>query len=155
MQSLELLNPNLIKINMEALNRNEVLKKIAKLLVESGNVKESYVEALLEREKNYPTGLPTESVGVAIPHADTEHVIKPAIAIAVLKEPIEFKAMSNPNEEVKVKIVFMLAIKDPDEQIKLLQSLIEIFQDKELLLKIASAESAQDLITLIKKDSIN
>ncbi|HHW03815.1 MAG TPA: PTS sugar transporter subunit IIA [Thermoanaerobacterales bacterium] len=149
MPELNFLNPELIEIDAEAEGKEEIIKKLAKLLISKGYAKESYLEAILEREKVFPTGLPTEGVGVAIPHADIKHVIKPAIAVAILKNPVQFNVMGNPEEKVSVKIIFMLAITDPNVQLKLLQDLMEVFQNKHLLLKLAVSKDVDTVLKLM------
>ncbi len=132
----ELLKEELIVINMKAKDSNEAIGKLAQVLYKNAFVKESYIKAVQDREKNFPTGLPTEGVGVAIPHTDVEHVNTPAMAIAVLEEPVTFKMMGMIEEKVKVQILFMLAIKESKTQIKLLQRLMNVFEDREILEKI-------------------
>ncbi len=132
----ELLREELIVIDMKAKNSNEAIGKLAQVLYKNAFVKESYIKAVQDREKNFPTGLPTEGVGVAIPHTDVEHVNTPAMAIAVLEEPVTFRMMGMIEEKVKVQILFMLAIKESKTQIKLLQRLMNIFEDREILEKI-------------------
>lgn len=148
MPELNLLNPELIEIDVEAKTSRDVLERLAKLLTSKGYTKESYLEAVIEREKVFPTGLPTEAVGVAIPHADIKHVNKPAIAMAVLRNPVKFQVMGNPDEEVDVKLVFMLAITDPNIQLKLLSDLTEMFQNKQLLLKLVNSTNIKTIISL-------
>ncbi|SHM83599.1 PTS system, galactitol-specific IIA component [Caldanaerovirga acetigignens] len=151
MQEFNLLNEELILIRLEAEKREEVLKALANLLISSGYVKESFLEAILEREKVFPTGLPTEGVGVAIPHADIIHVVKPAIAIGVLNKPVKFSIMGNPEEEVDVKLVFMLAINEPTMQINLLKSLVSLFQDKKLLHQLSETKNKKELISILSR----
>ena len=152
----ELLKEELIVINMKAKNSDESINKLAKILYEKGFVKESYIQGILEREKNFPTGLPTEGVGVAIPHTDAEHVNNPAIAIAVLEKPVAFKMMGGAIEqEVEVQILFMLAIKESKTQIELLQKLMNIFQDKKILESIQKSltpAEIKDNFSVVTKD---
>ena len=70
-EPMELLKEKLIFIDVEAKDREEAIGKMAKELYKKGYVKESYINAILDREKVFPTGLPTEEVGVAIPHTDS------------------------------------------------------------------------------------
>lgn len=153
MLDLKLLNPNLVMVNIEAKTKAEALGKLAGRLIGEGYVKESYLQAILEREKVFPTGLPTEGYGVAIPHTDVEHVIKPAIALGILKNPVKFTIMGDTdlNNQVDVKILFMLAIKESHMQLKLLQDIMEIIQDRELLDKIARAEDVKSLLQLTEQ----
>ncbi len=148
MLDLKLLDRDLVMLNLEANTQTEALEKLAARLFEVGYVKETYAKAILEREKVFPTGLPTEGYGVAIPHTDVEHVIKPAIALGILQKPVKFNLMGDldPNNQVDVQILFMLAIKEPHMQLKLLQDIMEIIQDSELLNKMVKAEDVKTLI---------
>src|SRR5699024_10862301 len=118
----------------------EVLEFMANELVDKGYVKPSFLEGVLEREKNYPTGLDTGDIKVAIPHTDSEHVLKSCISVAVLKETVVFKDMGDPNGKVDVDIVFMLAIAEPKNQVPILTKLMSIFSDKELLNNIYNSD---------------
>ena len=58
---------NLIVIKSNKTTREEVLKELSEAAIAAGYAKEGYYEALLEREKNYPTGLHIPEIEVAIP----------------------------------------------------------------------------------------
>ena len=66
----------------------DVLRATAAELFAEGYVKESYSDAIIEREKKYPTGLPTGEICVAIPHTDPEHVNDAAICLSILEKPV-------------------------------------------------------------------
>jgi len=156
MQQTTLINADIIMLNLENVDKTKVLTVMANRLIDKGYVKESYLPAVLNREEEYPTGLPTNGVGVAIPHADTKHVLKPGIAVATLKDPVKFNVMGNPEQEIDVKLLFMLAIKEPEVQVNILKKLVSIFQAKELLIKLISIncekELADILNSLLNKD---
>ncbi|QZY55226.1 PTS sugar transporter subunit IIA [Crassaminicella profunda] len=143
-----MLNEEVVAINVSVESREQLLHFMADMLKKEGYVKETYAEAILQREEKFSTGLPTEKFGVAIPHTDAVHVNEPMISIVTLKEPIQFLEMGNPDGEVDVKIVFMLAMKDSDTQVKLLTNLMGIVQNQELLKEIYEANKEQ-LILLI------
>lgn len=124
---------SLILKDIDVNSREELLRTMATNLFRKGLVKKSFIEAVIEREKTFATGLPTNSVSVAIPHTDSEHVNKKAISVAVLKEPVNFGVMGEMNVETPVQIVFMLAIDKKDSHLVLLQKLMEIFQNAEEL----------------------
>lgn len=137
-------------INLEDTGKIEVLKKMADRLCKEGYVKESYIQGILKREKIFPTGLQAEGCGVAIPHTDVEHVNSPMIAVATLKNTVEFNMMGGERDDkVDVKIIFMLAMKDGNAQLALLQKLMEIIQDRELLEKICREDEIDSLVSLI------
>ena len=86
-------NESVILLDVEGDNKEEVLATIGNNLVERGLVKESFVPAIIKREGEFATGLPTAGVSVAIPHTDVEHVNKKTISVAVLKNPVDFVIM--------------------------------------------------------------
>ncbi|KYD04369.1 PTS sugar transporter subunit IIA [Geobacillus sp. 44B] len=136
---------SLILKDVNVNNREELLKIMAINLFEKGLVKESFIEAVIEREKNSATGLPTNGVSVAIPHTDSEHVNKNAISVAILKEPVKFGVMGERSAETPVQIVFMLAINKEDSHLVLLQKLMGIFQNKEELQFLMSEENRTNI----------
>ncbi len=80
------INEATILLNVEANSKEDVLEQMGQNLVELGRVKESFISAITAREDEYPTGLPTAGVAVAIPHTDVEHVREKTISIATLKK---------------------------------------------------------------------
>jgi PTS system galactitol-specific IIA component len=93
----------------------------------------------------YPTGLQARMAGVAIPHTDTDHVLKPAIAIATLAEPVTFQMMATPDEKVQVEIVIMLAVHDAKLVIPVLRKVIFILENDEALVAMKNAETKTDI----------
>lgn len=151
MDSVHAEKPGFVGMNIDTQDKAAALKSLSDLFLANGFTKESYYQAVLAREEVFPTGLPTETVGVAIPHTDTIHVNRPGIAIGVLKDTIKFGMMGYPEEEVDVKILFMLAIKDPEMQIKLLQDLTELFSDAALMDTVATSRDPETIVALVQK----
>ena len=137
-------------IELEANSKEEALRLLGSRLIEQGYVKEDFIESLLEREKNYPTGLPTEPFGVAIPHTDGDRVHKSTVAFASLKNPVKFLMMGTDDKLVEVKLIFMLALKSPDDQLEMLQKLMELIQDPEMVSKLVQVKSADELNGLVE-----
>lgn len=145
-----LINIDHIQVNLHAEDQFAAIKMAAKPLVEKGFVKEGFIEAVMEREKTFPTGLPT-SIGVALPHTDAKHVLKEGISLVTLKKPVIFLGMGNPKEEVSVEIIFLLAINDPERQLGVLQTMITIIQNEKVLQKIKGAKNAKSIYNLINQ----
>lgn len=127
-----------IVTNLACEKKEEVLKTLSELLLKQGFVKEGFYDALLAREKEFPTGLNTDLLGVAIPHTNPDLVATDSLCLAILKEPVIFNEMTNPLGEVKVKVVFLLALTDATKHLKILQRVIEIIKDKETLKELLS-----------------
>ncbi len=103
-------NESLILEFDKPMTDREVLSAMTDYLCEKGIVKDTYKQAILEREQSFPTGLKTGGINVAIPHADICHVNEAAICVAVLKTPAPFRAMDEPDNDVPVSLVIMLAL---------------------------------------------
>lgn len=69
-----LLEKDLIFTEQNFNNRMEIFKFLNENLINLGYVKDSFLEGLVDREKNYPTGLKTSVCGIAIPHTDSIHI---------------------------------------------------------------------------------
>lgn len=147
----EELDKSVIVPDLEAKTWEDVMKNLGQKLIDAGYSKESYIDALIAREKDFPTGLDIDGLGVAIPHTDVSHVNKAGIAIGVLKEPVTFIQMGTDDEEVQVKLIFMLAVTDPNAHIDELQRIIEIIQDKGVLGKLFTVTDKETIIEVIKE----
>lgn len=139
------IHEDLIRVREAVDSKEEIIRILGGLLFEQGYVKESYTQAVLDREIVYPTGLKARVTGVAVPHTDTEHVNKPAVAIATLQEPVIFHGMGMPETEVTVHIVMMLAIHHPKLVVDILRKVILVLEDDEALEKMLAAESALEI----------
>lgn len=145
------LDENLIMPDLKAESSEEVFQQLGGLLVSEGYCKSSYVQALTERENDFPTGINMGNIGIAIPHTDKEHVIKGAVAIGVLKEPVHFYQMGTNDENVEAKLIFMLAVKDPKEHLVFLQRILMVLQDQEVLKQLIETKNKQEIISIIKE----
>ncbi|MHA1450447.1 MAG: PTS sugar transporter subunit IIA [Candidatus Hodarchaeales archaeon] len=142
----------LISRGLKVSNANQAIKKLGKLLVQGEYVKDSFIENAIKREKEFATGLPLNGeINVAIPHTDIEYVNKPAIAVGILDTPVEFNVMGSPDKLIQVSVVFLLAIKESDRQLKMLKMLAEFFERPELLLKITAALTDEEIVELLSE----
>lgn len=130
----------------------DVIAKLSALLEQTGDVKPSFCEAVLERERSMPTGLELDGeIHAAIPHADVEHVLNPALAMAVLRQPVTFKCMVEPEKDLNVGLVFLLAMNEPKKQVEMLQQVATILQNPELIQSLSTAKSSKEVMDLIAK----
>ncbi len=139
-----------IRVGVEAKDCSAALRYMGTVLYEAGYVKKSYIEAIITREKNFPTGLPTGEYSVAIPHTDSCHVTTSMIAIGILKYPVKFKNMGDSNDEVSVKIIFMLAMNNSENQLKLLSAFMGNLQDQSLLKNLAESKDVASVVKLVE-----
>lgn len=132
-------------------SKEEVLKIMAEKLYDLGYVKESYIQAIQDREANYPSGLPMEDLKIAIPHTDAEHVNQSIICFARLKNPVEFSVMGEPSTKIPVKLISMFALKEKKKIGDLLETLIITYQDNSVLHALDNAVDDDELFKLLKE----
>jgi PTS system galactitol-specific IIA component len=144
------IDEKIILVEEPVKDKEEIIRKLGGLLESNGFVKESYTQAVYDRELVYPTGLKARVTGVAVPHTDTTHVIKPAVAIATLKAPVIFNGMGAPETEVSVDIVLMLAINDPKQVVNVLRKVIFVIEDDEALKKLQSAKTKTEVKNIMQ-----
>jgi len=148
---VDLLKPEHVLIGFRASTAREVIYKLARPLVQSGHVAPAFAKDVWEREQKFPTGLPTQPLAIAIPHADPDHVNKTAIGIGILRSPVRFKQMGSDSSLLTVRIVFLLAVKEREKQVELIQQLVTVIQNQSLLEKLATAKDTQEVVDLIRK----
>lgn len=135
-------------------NREAAIKKLADQFIKKSLVKESFYQAILDRESNYPTGLAISGTGVAIPHTDAIHIKKSQVGFMSLAEPVIFKDMVDDQNEIEINAIFMLGLQKSEEQIETLQKLIDLFQNEALLNEILSCSNNRDFKRIMKKADI-
>ena len=100
----DLLEADRVELNAQVATKEEALDKLAELLHKSGTVtdKEAFLADIHAREALGSTGI---SEGVAIPHAKSDAVAKPAISAITVPGGVDFQARDGKNS----RILFMIA----------------------------------------------
>lgn len=155
MNILDFLVPSSVALHYEAGDSKEVITHLGKLLFDAGYVRDSFVDAALDRESRLPTGLPLSGdVNAAIPHTEVEHVLKPGLAMATLSTPVTFQNMVSPEEAVPCQLVFVMALDQPKAQIEMLQEIAGILQNPAVINSLMSANSFEDIQNTFSKDRL-
>ena len=150
MKIKDYLSQETVQIGLEVGSSEEVIRILGGKLRDLGYVKEDFIEAALERERNMPTGLPLGGdYNAAIPHVDIDYVNQSALGLATLKEPVVFYNMVENQKEVPCQLVIMLALDKPKAQIEMLQSAAALLQSPDLIKEIMQAESAAELLEML------
>lgn len=144
-----------IILNGSAQTKEEALTDIAQLMLTKESVNDKFLENVLKREEVYPTGLLVNGVGIAIPHTDSEYVKKSQLGFMSLKTPVVFNEMGTLDKEVKVSLIFMLALKEAHEQLSMLQQLIEMFQNEEVISSLLKITDEEEFIQLMSNHNLN
>ncbi|KXY68729.1 BglG family transcription antiterminator [Bacillus paranthracis] len=99
--------PFLVFLQQEVEHRYELIEKLARSLYEKGYVEKEYIENAIARDRMSAT---TIGAGVAIPHGSPKLIQESVIAVATLKEPLDWGVE-------KVSLVFMLAVKSDGKEV--------------------------------------
>lgn len=143
-------DPKLIQIGIDAASRDDALKLVARPLVDLGFVTESYPGLVCEREREYPTGLPTRGAPVALAHADAEGgVTGDHIAVGILREPVAFRSMEDMDEQLSVRIVFVLAMASAHAHLEMLTSMMQLIKNERLLVSLLDMDSAEEVCSAL------
>ena len=145
------LDSRLITVSMDVDSKDGIMENMGGRFVELGYCRSSYIQALKDREVEFPTGIDIDGVGVAMPHTDVSHVNRAGIGIATLKKPVAFVHMATDDTLVPVRVVFMLAVDDPQRHLEKIQDILAVIQDKKTLEIIMKAEKPEDIINIIKE----
>ncbi len=133
-------------------DRETLLRQMAGRMARYGYVKEGFLESILRREEEYPTGLCVHSAQfhMAIPHADPEFVNTDAVAAAVLEKPVAFRRMDERGQEVAVSLVILLAIREPGEHMQMLAGAVRMLQDADRAERLMNAASGRELMRYLQ-----
>lgn len=142
------IDEDLVLPNYEAQDRQQVLKELGKRVLAKGYINEQFIEKLLEREEEFPTGL--EMVyPIAIPHVGG-NCIQSFLALAILKKPVTFFAMDGTGKELPVSLVFMLGITNPPDQVGVLKKFIFTFREEKNLRELLELQDKKEILKLLE-----
>lgn len=136
----------------EGMTWQELLQKMSDEAIAKGWAKDGFAEAILTRESKYATGLHASACDIAIPHADAEWTIEPAMVAAILDTPVAFEPMGGMGDQVQARFVFMLVIPDAAAHIDFLQAIAGYIEDDALLGKLCESKDITELIDYLKEN---
>lgn len=145
-------NKDFVLVDFEAEDSDAVIQALAERLHAARLVEAEYGAATIERERHHATGLPTRPFPIAFPHADADGVVESALAVATLKRPVGFRNMADPDEELPVELVIMLANKSPEEQIATLRLLAELFGEPEKLAELRNLATDEGIAEWLREE---
>lgn len=131
-----------IKTGQESVSKEEAITAAGKLLHELGYVNESYIPAMLEREKTVSTYM---GLGVAIPHGTSEakdEVKKTGIVMLQYPEGVDFG-------DEKAYLVFGIA-GIGNEHLDLLAKIGTVIEEEENLDKLKKATTPEEILKMFQ-----
>lgn len=133
---------------LDVISAADALGKIATCGYQLDLVEQTWLDAVVDREKEFPTGLPTP-IPVAIPHTDSKYVKASGIGYFRLAQPVTFGEMGSTDSTVEVSIIIPLLITDPKAQVDLLMSVVTAVQDIEFMKKLMDSDDPKEIERLL------
>ncbi|CQR47293.1 putative licABCH operon regulator [Paraliobacillus sp. PM-2] len=135
------IDPAFVFLQMDSTHRFELIEHLANQLYTNGFVEADYAHQALLRERTSAT---TIGGGIAIPHGDPGLVKQSTIAVATLKQPIEWDGEN-------VSLVFMLAVKNENDinRRALFQRLTLLAEQPSLVQKLVKEKNKEQFLTNI------
>lgn len=139
-----------VQIGTNACNKKEIIKEISLLAKNCSSLDEisagEIEDALLAREQVVSTGL---TGGIAIPHCSFDGLEDFVVGLLIAENPLDFEALDGSDSKL---FFFIIGPKDNrNRHIKILSSISKMSKDKDLVKKITSSRSVDDVKTLISR----
>ncbi|MEZ9015834.1 fructose-specific PTS transporter subunit EIIC [Vibrio lentus] len=141
-----LINQDLIKLSLSANSKEDVFKELIDVLYAQGRIsdKVQFLADIKAREEQGNTGF---EEGIALPHAKSAAVIKPAVVIGVQQQGIEYGA----DDGQPSKLFFMIASPDggDNHHIEVLAELSSKLIEEGFIESFMNAQSEQEALELL------
>ena len=148
MKISDLLIKDRISLDVKSTTKVDIIKELARLHEKTGvlNDYDGYVEALMAREAQSSTGI---GEGIAIPHAKTKYVKKPALAMGRKPEGIDYDSLDGD----PATLFFMIAAPDGanNTHIETLARLSQLLLDDDFKEALENAKTADEVLEIINK----
>ena len=94
---------DIVIVDINATTKEQATRLLAERLVAAGRVTDidGYLTAVAKREEHFPTGI---EGGIAIPHAQSDYVTIPSVAVGTTATGIDFGADDGPSN-----LIFLIA----------------------------------------------
>ncbi len=139
------LSEDKIILNKKVLNREEAIRLAAKPLLDNGDIKEEYVDDIINKMEElgpYMAIMPS----VVIAHSRPgELVERDCISMMTLDEPVYFGNEDND----PIEIIFVIAAKENNSHLDVLQDLARVLIDEEAVNKIKEANNSKEVLDIL------
>lgn len=147
-ESEQVFHQKVITIEDAEMSRDDAIDKLIHNLKHHNFIddEETLKEAVLKRESESTTAI---GMNVAIPHAKSNVVKQPVVAVLNNKHGVEWESL----DETQPKIIFLIAVPNDssDTHLKLLQRLSRTLMDDDTREKLINAESTEAIYNILKE----
>ncbi len=148
MRLVELFSSKAMKLNMKAKNKDEIINKLVELQVTHGNIldAEAYKKAIYAREKECSTYIGN---GIVVPHAKTEAVTSPSLAVVTLAEPMRYSA----EDDGLAEMFFMIAAPmNGNLHVDMLARMMTLLANEDFVAKLHTAKTEAEFLRMLDEE---
>ena len=145
----ELLTKSVIKLDLEATDKEETLEEMVDVVVRAGIVKDrgAALTALREREALGSTGIGN---AIALPHGKHETIERLVAAMGISHHGIEFDAVDG--KPVSVVFLLLAQVDNPGPHIKALAEIAQIVQRPRFVERMSAAKSIAEVLAELRSE---
>jgi mannitol/fructose-specific phosphotransferase system IIA component (Ntr-type) len=147
MKLAKLLSPEQILLEMKAVEHWPAIIELVDHLVTTGQLppeqRDEMLEAFRAREEQVSTGI---GLGVAIPHAFSDHLDRVIAVFGKSKAGIDFESLDN--KPVHFIILFIVPRKDYHLHLRTLAAIAKMFTNIEVRRQLGAAETREEIIAI-------
>lgn len=148
MRITELLDPQRIVLGAKAADKAAAIHTMTGLLSAGNCLRDpaQYEQDVLAREAQGSTGV---GGGVAIPHAKSAGVRRPALAAMTLSEDLEYGSLDG----APVRLLFQIAVPDTDANlhVAVLADLARLLMDEDFCTQLLDAKTPEEFLSVISR----
>ncbi|HYT64095.1 MAG TPA: PTS sugar transporter subunit IIA, partial [Gemmatimonadales bacterium] len=140
----ELLTPDRIRVPLRAQSKEGVLRELVDLLVGGNGASDDVFQAILERERQFPTGI---GYGVAVPHGKTPALTNLLAVAGTTRAPVPYETVDGE----PVRLFFLLA--GPESQagahVKALSRISRLVRREPIRARLVGAQTAEEFFQIL------
>ena len=152
MPLIDILNTDIIDLAVEGETKDEVLRYMAKGLLDHGYINDvdQFVKDIYEREAEGPTGMGSH---ISIPHGKSMSVTRNGIAIGKTVNPIKWESSMSDDGFQETHLIFLFCVSADAEfarnHMMLLSELAMKLGNDVRVTKLANASSKEEILHLL------
>lgn len=147
MKLIEILNPQVVKIGLESVDKEECFEEMVDLLVRAGKLedRDRALEALYVREKMRTTGI---GRGVAIPHGKDSSIKQIMAAAGTSKRGIDFQSIDG--KPVHLVFLVLAEANNPGPHLQALSEIAGCLNVPGEYDKLVNAKTPQEFLRMLE-----
>ena len=148
--STSLITPELVAVDVVAVDRDDVVRQLIDKLVAAGRVTdaEGFAADVKAREAQMATGMPG---GIGLPHARSQYVTVPSLALGKVPGGVDFGAPDGP-----ANLVFLIAAPASGDaaHLKILAALARRLVHPEFRQSLTDAPDAETVAAIVTREVV-